>query len=119
MSSTMDLIVWQESEGKAIGFQLCYDKDLYEKAITWTDGNKSVHAAIDSGEGSGMKHNESPILVADGAPDYSYIAESFLINSGKLPLEVIDLVMRILSARIWHCIPEATQCQVEPDTGLP
>lgn len=100
MSPAMDLIVWHDKSGKAIGFQLCYDKGSHEKALTWTEGMEPTHAAISTGEGLAMKHKESPILVADGAPDYSYISENFLNSADKLPSEIVELVTRVLSTRI-------------------
>ena len=100
MSPAMDLIVWHDVTGKATGFQLCYDKESNEKAITWFSGSEPVHTAISTGEGLGMKHKESPILVADGSPNYAYIQEQFLKQSEKLPSDVVELVVRTLSARI-------------------
>ena len=100
MSPAMDLIIWQDAAGHAIGFQLCYDKESSEKAITWHAGAEPIHTGISTGEGLGIKHKESPILVADGSPNYEYIKEQFLKQSVKLPSEVVELVMCILSARI-------------------
>ena len=99
MSPTMDLIVWHDDNDEITGFQLCYDKGSHEKAITWSVGKEPTHAAISTGEDLVMKHKESPILVADGTPDYSYIAAHFQSHSAKLPSAIVDLVMRILSTR--------------------
>ena len=61
----MDLIVWYDNKSNINGFQLCYDKNTTEHAITWTLKNGFSHEAIDGGEDSVFK-NRSPILVQDG-----------------------------------------------------
>ncbi len=104
MSPAMDLIVWHDTNEKPIGFQLCYDKGSSEKAITWHEGGQLTHTAINDGEGmdmsmnTGIKYKESPILVADGSPDYVYITEHFSRQSAKLPADIAELVLRALSA---------------------
>ena len=105
-SPAMDLIVWHDANAKPTGFQLCYDKGSSEKAITWHEGGQLVHTAINDGESMGInmsidtriRYKESPILVADGAPDYAYITGYFLSQSAKLPAEISELVIRALSA---------------------
>ena len=97
MSPAMDLIIWHDERMKPIGFQLCYDKGRREKAITWHEGGELVHSAIHSGEDTGLKHKESPILVDDVKPDFAYIKEHFEQQSGKLPPEVARLVLSALA----------------------
>ena len=48
-----DLIVWYDDERKLVGFQLCYDKDGRERALTWTHEHGFQHNRIDSGEIAG------------------------------------------------------------------
>ena len=44
-----------------------------------------------------MNYKQSPIHVADGIPDYDYIKEQFLSDSGELPDEIIKMVIDALS----------------------
>lgn len=97
MSPSMDLIVWHDERMNIVGFQLCYDKCLHERAITWHIGGQPVHSAIQSGESRGLKYKESPILLEDGKPDLSYIARCFEEQSGKLPADIIALVLSTLA----------------------
>jgi len=61
----MDLIVWLDRRGAIVAFQLCYDRDHGEHAVTWQRGAGSRHDAVDDGEHPG-RHKATPILVADG-----------------------------------------------------
>ncbi|HYP02234.1 MAG TPA: hypothetical protein VER76_18730 [Pyrinomonadaceae bacterium] len=33
----LDLFVWHDEDGRIIGFQLCFDKDTAERALTYSD----------------------------------------------------------------------------------
>jgi hypothetical protein len=63
----MDLIVWYTHEkGKIIGFQLCYDKEEDEKALTWTRESGFTHERVDDGGDRGYSHKGTPLLLPDG-----------------------------------------------------
>jgi hypothetical protein len=61
-----DLIVWYGDEQSPIGFQLCYDKQARERALTWTRANGYRHDRVDAGEIPGHA-KMTPVIVADGA----------------------------------------------------
>ena len=84
-----DLFVWEDEEG-ITGFQLCYDKMMDERALTWRRGGIVTHHGVDSGTGP---HNmRTPILVADGPVDARDLSERFLAQAGNLDPELVDLV---------------------------
>jgi hypothetical protein len=60
-----DLIVWYGESDSLIGFQLCYDKQERERALTWTVEHGFQHNRIDSGEIPGHA-KMSPVITADG-----------------------------------------------------
>lgn len=62
-----DLIVWYEddSPGDCLGFQLCYDKEGNERALTWTKRHGYSHTKVDDGENP-FSNKMSPVLVSDG-----------------------------------------------------
>jgi len=94
-SISMDLIVWYK-DLKADGFELCYDKELQEKSVTWNTGEKLTYSAISAGENVGIKYKETPIHVPGGTPDFEYIKNLFLTESQKLPVEIKELVLDVL-----------------------
>ncbi len=62
-----DLIVWYDSprHGSITGFQLCYEKERGERALTWRRGQGFTHDRIDDGEKlPGPK--QTPVLMPDG-----------------------------------------------------
>lgn len=90
--SYFDLIVWYEREGSAIaGFQLCYDKEREERALTWRRGEGFDHKRIDDGEVTG-RMKMTPVLVPDGTFDYTAVAERFRRQSETIDPEIRDLV---------------------------
>jgi hypothetical protein len=50
-----DLIVWYDEKRTLVGFQLCYDKEGRERALTWTREHGFQHNRIDDGEVTGAQ----------------------------------------------------------------
>ena len=87
-----DLIVWYQRDGCEItGFQLCYDKQREERALTWHRDRGFDHKRIDDGEVSG-RMKMTPVLVPDGAFDSAAIAERFRRESAEIEPEIRQLV---------------------------
>jgi hypothetical protein len=92
MSRNADLIVWVDERDSPIGFQLCYDKDTGEHALTWKADSGYSHTAVDSGESRPAKYKETPILVADGVFDAQRILDDFRRQGKALPAEIVEFV---------------------------
>lgn len=90
-----DLYVWYENQD-LIGFQLCYDKKGYQRALTWMDKSGYRHEAVETGE-MGGSFKRKPILVADGVFDFSQIAEKFLKESIKMDKELSEFIYKKIS----------------------
>lgn len=86
-----DLIVWTDLDGLPIGFQLAYDLDGRERALTYLRGSYR-HAEVDSGEDAATSH-KAPILVADGAFDTGGILHRFLAAAGGMDRNIRDYVV--------------------------
>jgi hypothetical protein len=91
-SDDLDLIVWCQEDGTPIGFQLCYDKRGYERAITWKPAQGFRHTAVDDGERFGASHKAAPILVADGTFDAAFVERLFVGASERLPPAIAQFV---------------------------
>jgi hypothetical protein len=72
-----DLFVWQDADGLPIAFQLCYERNRAEGAISWSAASGFGHARIDAGEQT-RKHGMTPILRPDGKPPYFRIYHRFI-----------------------------------------
>src|SRR5580698_9807360 len=79
----LDLVIWNDN-GEIIGFQLCYDKQQGERAVTWKADSGFRHNAVDAGEDRPGRYKATPILVADGSFDAQAVAADFLEQSGDL-----------------------------------
>jgi hypothetical protein len=90
-----DLIVWYDEEKRLVGFQLCYDKQRRERALTWTREHGFQHNRIDAGETPG--HSKmTPIIVADGVFSRDPIAERFRASSDGIEPDIARFVLEAL-----------------------
>jgi hypothetical protein len=89
----LDLIVWYASPGAIYGFQLCYDKPQWERALTWMVGRGFSHMEVDDGEQNAYA-NQTPILVPDGSFPAEEVIREFQLRAAELPLELKELVLR-------------------------
>jgi hypothetical protein len=91
-----DLIVWyKNSRGfeipDIIGFQLCYDTNGDERAVTWYASGSYTHDRVDDGDRAGRR-DLSPILVSDGVFPAERVAEDFRRASAGIDRRIAELV---------------------------
>ena len=91
-SEDEELIVWYAEDGSIFGFQLCYDRQKFERALTWLPQSVFSHNRVDDGEGVGLAYKRSPILVADGVFDAVAMLRRFIEISNTLPKDVLEFV---------------------------
>jgi hypothetical protein len=92
----LDLVIWTDRE-QTVGFQLCYDKQRGERAVTWKVDPGFKHNAVDTGEDRPGRYKATPILVADGSFDPRGVAADFLEQSGDLDADTRDFIcMKLL-----------------------
>jgi hypothetical protein len=87
-----DLLIWENSAGRIVGFQLCYDKLHNQHALTWNENKGFIHNKIDDGENNPGKYKSTPLLTPDGTFYYLSIAEKFKIKSFDIDAEVSAFV---------------------------
>jgi hypothetical protein len=87
-----DLIVWIAEDGGIAGFQLCYDKDGKQRALTWKPPGRYTHTGIDDGENRPGRFKQTPILVADGSFDHAGIAARFKRASLEIDPPIAEFV---------------------------
>lgn len=94
-----DLIVWYEDENSpsCIGFQLCYDKEDRERALTWSVKHGYSHTKVDDGEAP-YTNKMTPILVSDGIFDGRAVREQFFEAAGELDQDLIKFIDEKLEA---------------------
>lgn len=87
-----DLIVWVDDGGEIVGFQLCYDKESRQRALTWKAPSHYIHTGVDDGENRPGRYKGTPILVADGAFDRTTIGERFRRAATAIDPAIAELV---------------------------
>ena len=87
-----DLIVWYNANGAIHGFQLCYGKPSWERALTWISTRGFSHMQVDDGEHNAYA-NQTPILVADGYFPAETVVSEFRRRGAELPTELRDIVL--------------------------
>jgi len=95
-----DLIVWVDPGDEVVGFQLCYDKEADQKALTWLKQDGYRHSRVDNGDNPG-KMKASPVLEANGHFDREGIGRRFREKRGDVPEKIADCV----HSRIMHYRP--------------
>jgi hypothetical protein len=87
-----DLIVWFDDKDVISGFQLCYNKEIDERALTWKRQSSYTHHRVDDGEGK-PDCKATPILVADGTFDYKVVSNLFKQESKDIDRPVAEFVL--------------------------
>jgi len=95
----LDLIVWYAGDDASHpieGFQLCYDKAVKERALTWRRNRGFLHEKVDDGEVM-FAAKMTPVLVPDGLFDARLIASRFKAESGEIDGRIAKLVLDTLA----------------------
>ncbi len=91
-----DLFAWYD-DGPPVGFQLCYDKDGRESALTYLDGLGYTLNAVDSGEDS-VWGGAAPVLKETAEFPRGRILDAFSTRSSGIDAEVRYYVLGKLEA---------------------
>lgn len=90
----LDLILWLDERGDALGFQLCYDKLTGEKALTWHNDEGYTHLGVDDGEGRPGAYKSSPTLCKELPMDADRVSRIFRRNAKNLGIELQQFVLQ-------------------------
>ena len=96
-SDVMDLYVWYDNGGEALGFQLCYGKPNDERALTWFRPASYSHMRVSSGGPAGERGG-TPLLLLDGLFDAPSVTAEFARFGADLPEDIRGLVTGRLDA---------------------
>lgn len=96
-NTDLDLILWysEHDPHEIEGFQLCYDKQGLERALTWHKDRGYQHHRVDNGEHP-YSPKQTPILVQDGSFDTPTALQQFRAASSQLDAKVTQLIETVL-----------------------
>ncbi len=87
----LDLIVWEDTDGSLLGFQLAYDKQGTEHSFAWRKDQGFSHYVVDDGEPmAGV--NDTPFLYANGPFSRDRVLGLFLALSPEIPSAIASFV---------------------------
>jgi len=87
----MDLFVWFRNQ-MPVQFQLSFNKQYEEHAITWDYNKGFIHSKIDDGEGRPGRYKMTPIMLDEGNFDCNTLARHFLQQSELLEPTLADFI---------------------------
>lgn len=97
VSDNQELIVWYSENDLIMGFQLCYNKQTFEHAITWKFDTGFKHHKIDCGDGyGGGGPKSSPILVKAINPPSTELLTLFEKESAHLEYNLVQFILEKL-----------------------
>ncbi len=99
-SDYFDLFIWQDAGGAFVRFQLCYDVELNERALVWSDTEGFYHDGVDHGGSMDGGVGEAPILVRDGKFDSGTVVPRFEREAAEIPADVRDFVLAKMRAHL-------------------
>jgi hypothetical protein len=95
-SADLDLTVWFDERDDILGFELCYDKGLNERAVRWNRAEGFLHQKVDDGESRPGRYKGTPILVPDGLFPVKKISRLFLDSSRDMDRSIADVIFHKL-----------------------
>ena len=87
----MDLCVWFNNQ-MPMQFQLSFNKQYEEHAISWDNNEGFRHSKVDDGEGRDGRYKMTPILLDDADFDCLTLARHFLQQSDCLEPTLADFI---------------------------
>lgn len=89
---SFDLYVWYgDDQTSVLGFQLVYNKEGEEKALTWDRTEGFLHSGVETGDDDWYK--PTPILVLDGLFDWEAVYRRFEETSTDIDAGVKRFVL--------------------------
>lgn len=94
IDSDLELIAWFDKDNRIIAFQLCYEINGVEKALTWREKHGFFHSGIDDGEGRPGRHKSTPILILNGIFDKETVGKRLARSAQGLPGDIASFVQQ-------------------------
>ncbi len=90
-SSAIELVLWLDDSGISTGFQLIYQLDGRECALTWRRDFGFAHSRVDSGDH--LLGKQTPLLISDGAVPWAQVTDLFAQSAPSLEPELRDFIL--------------------------
>ena len=95
-SISLDLTIWQDDLKNIVSFQICYDKDIQVKVLTWEKAKGLSHYFVDDGESRPGKYKRASIMNHELPIDKKYIIEKFRSECNNVGKKLTTFVIEHL-----------------------
>lgn len=92
-----DLYVWLDADHRITGFQLCYDKQGSERAITWRVGGSMEHDSVRGGEELPTRNDAPELVPLTDVPPLARLRDEFEQAGRDIDPGVYSFVRHVLS----------------------
>jgi hypothetical protein len=94
LNEFFDIIVWYESsKGEPTGFQLCYNRNIDERAFTWQRGKQSSHYVSSGSDEPRVPSIATAILHGDAGPVPEDVLSRLEADQGELDADLLDAIL--------------------------
>lgn len=94
LNEFFDVIVWYESAGgQLLGFQLCYNRTVDERAFTWQRDKRSSHFVSSGSDERGVPWIATAVLHGDAGAVPRDVLERLQAEQGDLDDDLLDLIV--------------------------
>ena len=108
LNEYFDLIFWYESaQGELTGFQLCYSRNVTERAFSWYRNKRGSHFVSSGADQRGIRSFATAILHGDAGPVPEEVLRRLREEQGELDDDLLELV--ISAAREYNQREESGQ----------
>ena len=91
------LYVWTEPDGRICMFQLCYDQENHEKALTWRESSGFTHRSVNTGETHPLEYKKSPMLTCAGYFDKERVLSELRHTCSDMDQTIASFVLQTIS----------------------
>ena len=94
LNDYFDVIVWYESAGgELLGFQLCYNRTVDERAFTWQRNKRSSHFVSSGSDERGVPWIATAVLHGDAGSVPAAVLERLQREQGELDDDLLELIV--------------------------
>ncbi len=94
LNEYFELIIWYDRQGGDVtGFQLCLDRNRFERAFTWTKEYASTHFVSDAYVEKGVSHLATGILKGAGRTVSAEETQRLIAEKGELDDDLLAFVV--------------------------
>lgn len=94
LNDYFDVIVWYESAGgEIVGFQLCYNRTVDERAFTWQRNKRSSHFVSSGSDERGTPWIATAVLHGDAGAVPEEVLRRLTAEQGELDSDLLEMIV--------------------------